>query len=140
MATFQSQPGNPAQSDQKPNGHQQGFGQRVDHLNESAHQLIDEARSAVQDLTQSIDLRGRVERNPYGMVLAAVGVGYVLGGGLFTPFTGRLLRLGARLAMLPFVKDELLGMAEAAISGAVRGASDVGGQGQTPSSSGSHNV
>lgn len=130
MTTFQSQPGSPGQQDQKPNGHQQGFGERVDHLNQSAHQLIEEARSAVQDLTESIDLRGRVERNPYGMVLAAVGVGYVLGGGLFTPFTGRVLRLGMRLAMLPFVKDELLGMAEAAISGAMRGASDAEGQAQ----------
>jgi len=124
MTTFQSGPNAGSQDQQqKPNGHHQGFGQRVDSINSSAHQLMDEARSAVEDLSRTIDLKGRVDRSPYGMVLAAVGVGYVLGGGLFTPFTGRVLRLGVRLAMLPFVKDELLGMAEAAITGAGRGAS-----------------
>ncbi len=123
MTTFQSGPGNSGQSQQsqRPNGHHQGFGHRVDQVSSSASQLVNDARSAVEDLQKTIDLRGRVDRNPYGMVLAAVGVGYVLGGGLFTPFTGRLVRLGMRMAMLPFVKDELLGMAEAAITGAVRG-------------------
>ena len=80
------------------------------------------------DLGQTLDLKGRVERNPYGMMAAAIGVGYVLGGGLFTPLTGRILKLGVRLAMLPFVKDELLGMAEAALQGYQAGQSSVGGQ------------
>jgi len=121
MTSFQSGPNSgPQDPEQKPNGHPPGFGQRVDQINSSAQQLIEEARSAVEDLSRSIDLKGRVERSPYGMVLAAAGVGYVLGGGLFTPFTARVLRLGVRLAMLPFVKDELLGMAEAALTGAAK--------------------
>ncbi len=90
--------------------------------------LWSNARSAVSDLGQTLDLKGRVDRNPYGMVAAAIGVGYVLGGGLFTPLTGRILKLGVRLAMLPFVKDELLGMAEAALQGYQAGQSSVGGQ------------
>ncbi len=134
MTTFQSGPGNPGQSEQsqRPNGQHQGFGHRVDQVSNSASQFVNDARSAVQELHHSIDLKGRVERNPYGMVLAAVGVGYVLGGGLFTPLTGRMVRLGMRLAMLPFVKDELLGMAEAAITGAARGQ----GMGQPPGGTG----
>ncbi|MCP3101776.1 hypothetical protein LZ198_23135 [Myxococcus sp. K15C18031901] len=94
-----------------------GFGQRVDQLGSEAQQLFTDARGAMEDLGQTLDLRGRVERNPYGMMVAALGVGYVLGGGLFTPLTARVLRLGVRLAALPFVKDELLGMAEAAFQG-----------------------
>jgi len=98
-------------------GSDAGFGQRVDQLGSEAQQLFSDARGAVEDLGQTLDLRGRVERNPYGMMVAALGVGYVLGGGLFTPLTARILRLGVRLAALPFVKDELLGMAETAFQG-----------------------
>ncbi|MBZ4415610.1 hypothetical protein [Myxococcus sp. RHSTA-1-4] len=94
-----------------------GFGQRVDQIGSEAQQLWTDARGAVTDLGQTLDLRGRVERNPYGMMAAALGVGYLLGGGLFTPLTARIVRLGVRLAALPFVKDELLGMAEQAFQG-----------------------
>jgi hypothetical protein len=91
------------------------FTRHVDQMNQSAHEFVDEAKSAVNQFEKSVDLKGRVERNPYAMVLAAAGVGYVLGGGLFTPFTGRMVRLGMKLAALPLVKDELLGIAEAAL-------------------------
>ncbi len=94
-----------------------GLGQQFDNVGASAQQLVDEAKGAVHQLGESLDLRGRVERHPYGMVLAAFGVGYVLGGGLFTPTTARVVRLGMKLAALPLVKDELLGMAEAAVEG-----------------------
>lgn len=111
-----------ATSPQNPpsgNGHhrQPGFAGRVGHLNDSAHQLLDEARSTFEDLGQAIDLRGRVNRHPYAMVAAAVGVGYVLGGGLFSSLTFRLFGLGMRVAAVPLVKQQLLGLAEAAVSG-----------------------
>jgi hypothetical protein len=51
------------------------------------------------------------------MIAAALGVGYVLGGGLFTPTTARLLRLGMKLASIPLVRDQLLDVAEAAVDG-----------------------
>ena len=110
---------NPPQNPHSGNGHhqQQGFAGRVGHLNDSAHQLLDEARSTFEDLGQAIDLRGRVNRHPYAMVAAAVGVGYVLGGGLFSSLTFRLLGLGVRVAAVPLVKQQLLGLAEAAVSG-----------------------
>jgi hypothetical protein len=110
---------NPPQNPHSGNGHHQhqGFAGRVGHLNDSAHQLLDEARSTFEDLGQAIDLRGRVNRHPYAMVAAAVGVGYVLGGGLFSSLTFRLLGLGVRVAAVPLVKQQLLGLAEAAVSG-----------------------
>jgi hypothetical protein len=92
-------------------------GERIDHIGDTAQQLISEARGAVEDVSAWLDIKGRVERHPYGTLAMAAGVGYVLGGGLFTPLTARFFRLAARLAALPFVKDELLGMAEAALSG-----------------------
>ena len=112
MSNYESTSGNGHDSSQGPR-----VGERVDQLGSSAQQFFTDARGAVHDLGAGLDLKGRVQRNPYGMVAAAIGVGYVLGGGLFTPLTARMLRVGVRLAMLPFVKDELMGMAEAAMHG-----------------------
>lgn len=119
MTPFSSTPGNGPQAG--------GFGQRVDRIGTDAQQLIDDARGAVNDLSATLDIKGRVERNPYGTMAAAVGVGYVLGGGLFTPLTARIIRLGVRLAALPFVKDELLAMAENAMRGSRTGSEAVTG-------------
>jgi hypothetical protein len=81
---------------------------------EHASRMVDEARAfgsalsgSFENLTQALDLRGRVERNPIGMMFAALGVGYVLGGGLFSPTTARLLRIGVRLALVPLVKSQM---------------------------------
>jgi hypothetical protein len=112
MSNYESMSGNGHAGAQGPR-----VGERVDQLGSSAQQFFTDARGAVHDLGAGLDLKGRVQRNPYGMVAAALGVGYVLGGGLFTPLTARMLRVGVRLAMLPFVKDELMGMAEAAVQG-----------------------
>ena len=128
MANYQSTQSDGSQSSTEDGG----FGQRVDQIGSDAADLWGNARSAVSDLGQSLDLKGRVERHPYGMVAAALGVGYVLGGGLFTPLTARIIKLGVRLAALPFVKDELAGMAEAALQGYQAGVGGQGGQsGQT---------
>jgi hypothetical protein len=102
-----------------------GIGERVEHINQSAHELWNEAQGAVTHLKETLDVQGRVDRHPYGMILAAVGVGYVLGGGLFSGLTGRLLRLGFRVAALPFVKQELLHLAKGALQ-AAGGERDVG--------------
>ncbi|HYZ90339.1 MAG TPA: hypothetical protein VE620_13665 [Myxococcales bacterium] len=81
---------------------------------EHATRMVDEARAfgsalsgSMDDLSRTLDLRGRVERNPIGMVAAALGVGYVLGGGLFSSTTARLLRIGVRLALIPIIKSQI---------------------------------
>jgi hypothetical protein len=95
-------------------GATEGNGKTFEH----ASRMVDEARafgsslsSQAQSFTESVDLRGRVQRSPITMVLAAVGVGYVLGGGLFSPMTSRLLKVGVRLALLPVIKSQLSAMA-----------------------------
>ncbi len=77
-------------------------------------------------IREDLDIRGRVERNPYGMVAGALAVGYVLGGGLFTRLTERLAGAALRagwLAFLPRIEEELGWGADA---DARRSASDKG--------------
>lgn len=62
-----------------------------------------------------LDLRGRMQRHPYQTLALAVGVGYVLGGGLFTRLTLNVFRLGVRAASVPMVQRELLAAATAVL-------------------------
>ena len=114
-----------------PSGEHARIGERIDQIGTDAQTLFNDARGAVQDLSETLDLRGRVQRNPYGTLLAAAGIGYVLGGGLFTPLTARIVRFGLRLAALPLVKDELMGMAEKALDTLGADQGGPGGQGPT---------
>ena len=95
-------------------GEENGKGEVFEH----GRRMVDEARAfgnalsgSVDNLGRALDLRGRVERHPVGMVFAALGVGYVLGGGLFSPLTGRLVRLGMRLALVPIIKSQISALA-----------------------------
>jgi hypothetical protein len=89
------------------------FGQRIDRVSGTAQQAWTRTRDAFSDVKGTLDLDGRIDRHPYGTLAAAVGIGYVLGGGLFSPLTARILgfglRMGLRLAALPFIKEEVLG-------------------------------
>ena len=98
------------------NGGAPGLGERLDKAGQAAGQTWSRARDTYTDLRATVDLPGRVERHPYGTLAAALGIGYLLGGGLFTPLTGRIvglgLRVGLRLAVLPLIKDEISDLAE----------------------------
>ncbi len=76
---------------------------------------------------EGFDLRGRVERNPYGMMAGALAVGYVMGGGIFTRLTeriaGAVLRAGL-MAVLPRLEREFLS------GGSTREACNVGEKGE----------
>jgi hypothetical protein len=73
---------------------------------------FDEAKRSVSTLTD--DVRDQLEDHPLRTLGLAVGAGYLLGGGLFTALTGRLLfgglRIGVRLAAIPLVREELMGI------------------------------
>lgn len=73
------------------------------------------ANSALNGVSDAVGLTEKVEKAPYAMVAAALGIGYVVGGGLFTPTTMRLVRMGMKLTSIPMVRDRLLDVAEAAI-------------------------
>ena len=62
-------------------------------------------------LRETLDIEGRVGRNPYGMVAGALGIGFVLGGGLFTRLAARILGAGLRIglmAALPILEKEIV--------------------------------
>ncbi len=84
---------------------------------ESARELAKDANSALNGMADAVGLTPQVEKAPYAMLGAALGVGYIVGGGLFTPTTARLVRLGMKLAAIPQVRDRLLDIAEAAVDG-----------------------
>ena len=61
-------------------------------------------------LREAFDFRGRWQRNPYGMVAGALGIGFVLGGGLFTRLAARVLGAGLRvglMAALPILEKQI---------------------------------
>ena len=66
-------------------------------------------------LARTGDWRVQVREHPLIALGVALTGGYVLGGGLFTPITGRLLRAGARvgvqLALLPAIEREVAALA-----------------------------
>jgi len=87
----------------------------------------------------TLDLAGVVEAHPVGTLATALGLGYALGGGLFTGFTVRLfrwgLKLGVRLALLPALEREISGLASTVgrtIDGGVDGASNTKNPHVTP--------
>ncbi len=104
-------------SEASGNGRAPGFAGRVDSLGRAAASLTEELRATAADFGRALDLRGRAQRHPYLMVAAAAGLGYVLGGGLFTRSTARLLGLAGRVAAFPMVRSELVSLAEAVLSG-----------------------
>jgi hypothetical protein len=116
MESHEQNPPN-GRSDRAPSGEDaRTIGERLDHVSATAEHAWDRTRGAFTDLKDALDIDGRVARHPYGTVAAALGIGYVLGGGIFTPLTSRILglglRLGIRLAVLPYLTDEVLGIAE----------------------------
>jgi hypothetical protein len=61
-------------------------------------------------LCRTLDIEGRLQRNPYGMVAGALGIGFVLGGGLFTRLSARIIGAGLRVALmavLPILEKQI---------------------------------
>ena len=107
---------------ENPNGRAPGadgtkkLGRQMEKVGHTAEHMWDRTRDSFSDISDALDIQGRVERHPYGTVAAAIGIGYVLGGGLFTPLTARIVRLGVRigmrLAVLPLLKQEVSELVE----------------------------
>jgi hypothetical protein len=96
--------------------------------------IFDEAREAVEDARGPAErkagdgdpeapplsateatgkLREIYDRNPYAVLAAAAGAGYVIGGGLATPFTKRLTRMGLKAVALPMALGKLQELTQA---------------------------
>jgi hypothetical protein len=117
------------------------LGKRIEKVGHTAEQVWDRTRDSFSEMGDALDIKGRVHRHPYGTVAAAIGIGYVLGGGLFTPLTGGIvrlgLRIGLRLAVLPLLKQEVAELVEGlededVTTGKVQGARRTRTRGEEP--------
>ena len=66
--------------------------------------------AAPETLGEILDIEGRLQRNPYGMVAGALAVGFVMGGGLFTRLTARIAGVGLRMGLAaawPLLQQQL---------------------------------
>ena len=79
---------------------------------EESRQLADDARHLYDSLREDNPLAHYYERNPYAVLGAAAGLGYVLGGGLLTPFTRRIVRVGLKAMALPVAASQLRELAQ----------------------------
>lgn len=70
-----------------------------------------EHTSAAEHFYES-EIKARVTDNPYPVLAAAVGAGYVLGGGLLTPTTARIVSFALRMAQVPYFRERLLSVAD----------------------------
>ena len=52
------------------------------------------------------------KENPYVVLGAAVGVGYILGGGTFSPFSRRIARIGMKALLLPLAATQLKNLSD----------------------------
>jgi hypothetical protein len=67
--------------------------------------------SAGRALREAFDIQERLRRNPYAMAAGAVGIGFVLGGGLFTRLAAKILGTGLRIGLmvaLPVLQKEIV--------------------------------
>ncbi|MES1205888.1 MAG: hypothetical protein ABUS79_08120 [Pseudomonadota bacterium] len=70
-------------------------------------------------------LKRETRQRPARSAAIALGAGYLLGGGLFSPLTARLvavgLRVGLRMALIPFVTHTLTSLGQRFINGGGEG-------------------
>lgn len=83
-----------------------------------SQQLFDDGKRLADDVSQMYthlkedNPLGKIYmENPYVVLAAAAGLGYVIGGGLLTPFTRRLLRVGMKALVVPVAASQLKSLA-----------------------------
>lgn len=78
----------------------------------SVQEIASDLGGAVTELYDRVELGRHLQENPYRTLALAAGVGYILGGGLFTPLTGSLFRVGMRAMILPLLQQTLEGVGQ----------------------------
>jgi len=69
--------------------------------------LSHQAQDLVDSVVDTERAREFWKENPYLIIGAAAGLGYVLAGGLPTPFTRRLIRVGMKALFVPVAASQL---------------------------------
>jgi len=79
----------------------------MDDGSRTVQQIASDVGNAASELYSKLDLGRELREHPYRTLAIAAGVGYVIGGGLFTPFTAGVLRIGVRAAAIPALQTML---------------------------------
>lgn len=79
-------------------------------LADKSQRVADDLRDLYDTVRRDYPIGQYYEENPYVVLAAAAGVGYVLAGGLFSPFTRRLMRIGMKALVLPIAANQLKGV------------------------------
>lgn len=74
-------------------------------------EITQHAQDLVAQVIDPEKARAFWEENPYIILGTAAGVGYVLAGGLATPFTRRLIRIGMKALFVPIAASQLKSLA-----------------------------
>ena len=69
--------------------------------------LMQTTREALERLQQDNALQRTYQKNPYVVLLGAAGGGYVIGGGLLTPFTRRVVKMSMRAVAIPLLATQV---------------------------------
>jgi len=95
---------------------------RFDHMREHWRTIHQETRALKREVgaawregCEAPRLARAIQDHPIRTLLLAAGAGYVFGGGLLTPTTGRLLRVGLRAVALPLLRRQLISLAMPAL-------------------------
>jgi hypothetical protein len=89
------------------NGRAERVVQQSRALGDDVRGLASEIAGAAHDIKGKVDISSAVQTHPFRSIFIAAGVGYLVGGGLFTPMTGRLLRVGLRAMLVPMIKNQM---------------------------------
>ena len=82
--------------------------------------LVDDVAEVGRDIQRKVDFSQTIQQHPIRSVLIAAGVGYMLGGGLFSPLTRQIVRVGGRAMLLPILRNQF----ESMIAGVAHGQED----------------
>ena len=100
---------------------------------DEAREVVEDSRRLADDVEQiyeraresSSSLRDLYDRNPYAVLAAAAGTGYILGGGLLSPFTKRIARMGMKALVVPVALSKLKDVTQSAGPAAESGSAGI---------------
>ena len=78
---------------------------------DQAKDIAGQAQRFYTEVCQDRVINTWYQENPYLVLACATGLGYLLAGGLFTPFSRRVVRLGMKAMAIPMVRTQLSQMA-----------------------------
>lgn len=82
-----------------------------DHLEsmDDAVALREDVRDLIRQAREKRIIERTYRHNPYIVLAAAAGLGYIAGGGLVSPFTRRITRIGMKALFVPIAAAQFKG-------------------------------